>query len=95
MVNPADNAAGAAVSARLDAQVNRTQAASDIVGNAISFSQTQDGYLSKVAKALDRMSELSMLALDETKSDTDRGLYNTAKLVVFTGLFVLLRLRQI
>jgi flagellin len=77
LVNPADNAAGAAVSARLDAQVNRTQAASDNVGNAISFSQTQDGYLSKVAKALDRMSELSMLALDETKSDTDRGLYNT------------------
>ena len=77
LVNPADNAAGAAVSARLDAQVGRTQAASDNVGNAISFSQTQDGYLSKVAKALDRMSELSMLALDETKSDTDRGLYNT------------------
>ena len=77
LINPSDDAAGAAVSARLDAQVNRTQAASDNVGNAISFSQTQDGYLSKVAKALDRMSELSMLALDETKSDTDRGLYNT------------------
>jgi flagellin len=61
----------------LDAQVNRTQAASDNVDNAVSFSQTQDGYLKKVAKALDRMSELSMLALDETKSDTDRGLYNT------------------
>jgi flagellin len=77
LINPSDDAAGAAVSARLDAQVNRTQAASDNVGNAISFSQTQDGYLKKVAKALDRMSELSMLALDETKSDTDRGLYNT------------------
>jgi flagellin len=77
LINPSDDAAGAAVSARLDAQVNRTQAASDNVGNAVSFSQTQDGYLKKVAKALDRMSELSMLALDETKSDTDRGLYNT------------------
>ena len=53
LVNPADDAAGAAVSARLDAQVNRTQAASDNVGNAVSFSQTQDGYLKKVAKALD------------------------------------------
>ena len=77
LVNPSDNAGGFAVSARFDAQINRTQAAVDNIGNAISFSQTQDGYLKKVAKALDRMSELTMLALDETKSNTDRGLYNT------------------
>ena len=77
LVNPSDNAGGFAVSARFDAQINRTQAAVDNIGNAISFSQTQDGYLKKVANALDRMSELSMLALDETKSNTDRGLYNT------------------
>ena len=76
LVNPADNAAGFAVSSRFDAQINRIQAASDNIGNALSFSQTQDGYLKKVAKALDRMGELSMLALDETKSATDRGLYN-------------------
>ena len=76
LVNPADNAAGFAVSSRFDAQINRIQAATDNIGNALSFSQTQDGYLKKVAKALDRMSELSMLALDETKSATDRGLYN-------------------
>jgi flagellin len=41
----------------------------------ISFSQTQDGYMEKVAGALERMSELSMLATDETKSNTDRALY--------------------
>ncbi|MCX6869034.1 MAG: flagellin [Verrucomicrobia bacterium] len=76
LVNPSDNAAGFAVSSRFDAQINRIQAASDNIGNALSFSQTQDGYLKKVAKALDRMGELSMLALDETKSATDRGLYN-------------------
>lgn len=76
LVNPADDAAGFAISSRFDAQINRIQAASDNIGNALSFSQTQDGYLKKVAKALDRMSELSMLALDETKSNTDRGLYN-------------------
>jgi len=76
LVNPSDDAAGFAVSARFDAQINRTQAAVDNIGNAVSFSQTQDGYLKKVAKALDRMSELSLLALDETKRDTDRGLYN-------------------
>ncbi|HVY68713.1 MAG TPA: flagellin [Verrucomicrobiae bacterium] len=76
ITNPADDAAGLAVASRLDAQVQRTNAAMSNVGNAISFTQTQDGYLSKVAKALDRMSELSILAQDVTKSDSDRSLYN-------------------
>jgi flagellin len=75
--NPSDNAGGFAVSMRLDAQLNRLAAAEDNVGNALSFSQTQDGYLKKVAKALDRLGELAMLSLDETKSNIDRSLYNT------------------
>jgi len=61
---------------RFDAQISRTQAAKNNVSNAISFSQTQDGFLSKVAKALDRMSELSILSQDVTKSNSDRTLYN-------------------
>jgi flagellin len=76
IVNPADDAAGLAVSSRLDAQVQRLAAARSNVGNAISFTQTQDGYLSKIGKALDRMSELSVLAQDVTKTDADRTLYN-------------------
>jgi len=76
LVSPADDAAGFAVATRFDAQINRTQAASDNIGNAISFNQTQDGFLKKVAKSLDRMSELSILAQDVTKSDADRALYN-------------------
>ncbi|MFA6546504.1 MAG: flagellin, partial [Limisphaerales bacterium] len=76
IVNPADDAAGLAVASRLDAQVQRTDAARGNVGNAVSFTQTQDGYLKKVAKALDRMSELSILAQDVTKSNADRTLYN-------------------
>jgi len=74
--SPADNAAGTAVSLRFDAQINRIQAAKDNVGNAVSFAQTQDGFLNKVGKALDRMSELAMLAQDETKSNSDRTLYD-------------------
>ncbi len=77
IVNPADDAAGLAVASRLDAQVQRLNAAKSNVGNAVSFTQTQDGYLKKIAKALDRMSELAILAQDGTKSDADRGLYNT------------------
>jgi flagellin len=83
IVNPADDAAGLAVSMRLDAQISRLTAAKGNVGNAISFTQTQDGYLKKIAKALDRMSELSILAQDVTKSDADRSLYNSE----FTQLY--------
>jgi flagellin len=74
--SPEDDVAGLAVSTRFQAQLSRISAANSNVGNAISFSQTQDGFLSKVGKALNRMSELTILAQDATKSDTDRALYN-------------------
>jgi flagellin len=76
IVSPEDDAAGLAVSTRFDAQINRISAASSNVGNAISFNQTQDGFLKKVSKALDRMSELAVLSQDVTKTDSDRDLYN-------------------
>ena len=44
--------------------------------NAISYSQTQEGYLDEISSALDRMSELAMFALDGTKTDADRSLYD-------------------
>src|SRR6266404_5919013 len=77
IVSPADDAAGLAVSTRFDAQINRINAATSNVSNAISFNQTQDGFLKKVSKALDRMSELSVLSQDVTKTDADRSLYNS------------------
>lgn len=76
IVSPDDDTGGLAVSTRLDAQISRTNAANNNVGNALSFSQTQDGFLQKVGKALDRMSELSIMSQDVTKSDADRALYN-------------------
>jgi flagellin len=76
IVSPADDAAGVAVATRLDAEVNRLAAARSNVGNAISFTQTQDGYLKKIGSALQRMSELTILAQDVTKSDADRSLYD-------------------
>jgi flagellin len=76
IVSPEDDAAGLAVSLKFDAQINRIAAASTNVTSAISYSQTQDGFLQKVGKALDRMSELSVLAQDITKTDPDRGLYD-------------------
>lgn len=77
ITSPEDDAGGLAVSMRFDAQINRLKAASTNIGNTISYSQAQDGFLQKVATALDRMSELTVLAQDVTKSDTDRSKYNT------------------
>lgn len=77
ITNPSDDAAGLAVSLKLDAQVNRLAAAKSNLGNAISFTQTQDGFLQRVGRALDRMSELAILAQDVTKTDTDRSLYQS------------------
>lgn len=76
ITSPDDDAAGLAVSMRFNAQTSRLGAAAANVGNAISFNQTQDGFLKKVDKALNRMSELSILAQDVTKTDSDRDLYN-------------------
>ena len=76
IISPEDDAAGLAVAMRFDAQINRITATKNNVSNAISLTQTQDGFLGKVSKALDRMSELSILSQDITKSDADRTLYD-------------------
>ena len=76
IVNAFDDAAGVAISMRFDSKLERAHAAKDNVSNAQSFTNTQDGYLKRVAKTLNRMSELAMLSLDGTKSDADRSLYN-------------------
>jgi flagellin len=77
ITSPEDDAAGLAVAIRTDARINRTNAANANVGNATSFTQTQDGFLQQVGSALDRMSELAVLAQDVTKTDSDRALYET------------------
>ena len=75
IVEPIDDVAGSAVSLRLGSQVNRISATRANIANAMSFTQTQEGYLGKVAKAFSRMSELAILAQDGTKNDGDRLLY--------------------
>ncbi len=76
IISPEDDAAGLGVSMRFEAQISRIRAAVNNVSNAASYSQTQDGFLQKAAKALDRMSALAVLAQDITKQDSDRVLYN-------------------
>ena len=76
IINPSDDAAGLAVSSRLKAQIKRLDSALSNVINGVSFTQTQDGFLKTVDKALRRMGELAMLARDATKSADDRNLYD-------------------
>ena len=76
IVSPDDDSAGLAQSIKFDAQINRNRAANTNIANAISFSQTQDGFLQKVQKSLDRMSEISVLAQDATKTVSDLSNYS-------------------
>ncbi len=76
IITPSDDAAGLAVSSRLESQLKRLDAAINNVTNAISFTQTQDGFLKTVDKAFRRMAELAMFAQDNTKSLSDLALYN-------------------
>ncbi|MES2695506.1 MAG: flagellin [Verrucomicrobiota bacterium] len=75
IVNPSDDAAGLAVSEKLDAQGRRVKAATTNVQNAISYVQTADGFMSGMTKILSRMSELAILAKDVTKNSSDVALY--------------------
>lgn len=75
IVSPSDDAAGLAVSEKLDAVNRRLGAALTNVQNATSYIQTADAFMGGMSKVLSRMSELSMLAKDVTKNATDVQLY--------------------
>ncbi len=77
IVNPKDDAAGLAVSSRLKGQISRVSSALSNVSNGMSWTQTQDGFMKTLDGAFRRMGELAMLALDRTKSDEDRELYQS------------------
>jgi flagellin len=71
IVNASDDPAGLAESNRLTSQISRVGAANANVANAISFSQTQDGFLQQIGSALDQMSTLALQAQDVTKTSSD------------------------
>ena len=75
IIKPSDDAAGLAVTLRLRSQIKRLDSALSNVVNAVSFTQTQDGFMKTIDKALRRMGELAMLAKDGTKSTADLNLY--------------------
>lgn len=77
IINPSDDAAGLAVSEKLEAQNSRVLAARTNTQNAMSLLQTTDGFLQGMMQTLNRMSELSMMTRDVTKNENDVALYTT------------------
>ncbi len=72
--------------AKLISRNKRDHAAMQNLQNLISYSQTQDGSLQAVGEILNRMSTLSMRALDLTSTDADRENYNKEFIELATQL---------
>ncbi|MBN2162805.1 MAG: hypothetical protein JXR25_05050 [Pontiellaceae bacterium] len=71
--NAGDDASGLAMSERMRAQIRNTAAAASNVENKLNYLQTADAWMQKIQDMLGRMGELSVMANDGTKSDTDRA----------------------
>ena len=77
IVDAADDAGGLAVSMKMSAAIQRTGATGTNLSNAQSFLKTQDGAFSAATRVLTRMSELSVLSQDVTKTTSDNANYQT------------------
>lgn len=77
LADPVDDAAGVAVSGKMDASLKRLGAAIEGAQNVISFAQTTDGFLKTVQEQLTRMSELAQRATNGAFGSADRANYNT------------------
>jgi len=77
IVDSSDDAGGLAVSMKMSAAIRRTDATNTNLANAQSFLKTQDGAFATATKVLTRMSELTTLAQDVTKTSGDTANYQT------------------
>jgi len=77
LADPTDDAAGVAVSGKLDASVKRLMAAVEGSQNLVSFAQTTDGFLQTLQQQLTRMSELAQRATNGAFGSADRANYAT------------------
>ncbi len=68
-----DDASGLAVSEKMRSQIRGLNQASRNIGDAISFSQTAEGYLSETVDVLQRIRELAVQASNGVYSDEDRA----------------------
>ena len=73
----ADDAAGLAISTKLQSQIGGLNQAAMNAQDGISMIQTAEGALDEVTSSLQRMRDLAVQAANATLSDTDRGNINT------------------
>lgn len=73
----ADDAAGLAISTKLQSQIGGLAQASMNAQDGISMIQTAEGALDEITSSLQRMRDLAVQAANATLSDTDRGNLNT------------------
>jgi len=71
-----DDAAGLAISERLNAQVRGSNVAIRNANDGISLAQTAEGALAKVSDSLQRMRELSVQARNATNTSADKDSLN-------------------
>ena len=72
----ADDAAGLAISTRMDSQVRGLNMAVKNANDAISVTQTAQGAMDEVTNILQRMRELSVQAANDTNGAEDRKFLN-------------------
>jgi flagellin len=72
-----DDAAGMAIASRMEATIKGQTVAMRNANDAISFSQTAEGALSKIGDNLQRMRELAVQAANGTNGDDDRDSLDT------------------
>ena len=72
IIQPGEAPADLGISERFRAQVKNSEAADQIIQNAINMFQSTDAWLQEVHNILDRMSELAVGSADGSKSQADR-----------------------
>src|SRR6187402_197430 len=71
-----DDAAGLAISERMNTQVRGLNVAARNANDGISLSQTAEGALGKIGENLQRMRELAVQSANDTNSSSDRAALN-------------------
>jgi len=84
--DPSESKTEDMIASRHRARIHRLQAGRENLTNALSFSQTQESFLEQAAKALSRMGELALRAMDPILSGNHQGI-NTKRFELITGSF--------
>jgi flagellin len=82
----ADDAAGMAISTKMQSQIGGLNQAAMNAQDGISMIQTAEGALDEVSSSLQRMRDLSVQAANSTLSDTDRGNINLELQALYTNI---------